>query len=69
MDVIQKAAHFIQQGKLVIFPTETVYGLGADGLNIAACKKILDFVKPHCALLKNLVGVLTPFTLSFQSDF
>jgi L-threonylcarbamoyladenylate synthase len=30
---IQKAAEIIQKGGLVAFPTETVYGLGADALN------------------------------------
>ena len=30
----------IGRGELVAFPTETVYGLGADGLNVAACRKI-----------------------------
>ena len=40
MDVIQKAAHFIQQGKLVVFPTETVYGLGADATNASAVRAI-----------------------------
>lgn len=34
------AAEFIKRGELVAFPTETVYGLGADGLNVDACKKI-----------------------------
>ncbi|MEN6340708.1 MAG: Sua5/YciO/YrdC/YwlC family protein, partial [Clostridiaceae bacterium] len=28
-----QAAKLIQAGELVAFPTETVYGLGADGLN------------------------------------
>ena len=27
------AARLLQQGEVVAFPTETVYGLGADGLN------------------------------------
>lgn len=35
-----RAAQLIGRGELVAFPTETVYGLGADGLNVAACKKI-----------------------------
>lgn len=35
-----KAAEFIKRGELVAFPTETVYGLGADGLNVEACRKI-----------------------------
>lgn len=30
---IQKAATFLADGKLVVFPTETVYGLGADAFN------------------------------------
>ncbi len=30
---IEEAARLLQEGELVIFPTETVYGLGADGLN------------------------------------
>ena len=35
-----RAAQLIKRGELVAFPTETVYGLGADGLNVAACEKI-----------------------------
>ena len=31
-----QGAKLIQAGELVAFPTETVYGLGADGLNGAA---------------------------------
>ena len=34
------AAEIINKGGLVAFPTETVYGLGADGLNEEAVKKI-----------------------------
>lgn len=37
---IKKAADLIKEGALVAFPTETVYGLGADGLNNEASKKI-----------------------------
>lgn len=32
----------IQSGELIAFPTETVYGLGADGLNEEAVKKIFQ---------------------------
>lgn len=38
--LIEKAASSIRNGDLVAFPTETVYGLGADGLNNEACLKI-----------------------------
>lgn len=39
-DRIGEAARVIRNGGLVAFPTETVYGLGADGSNINAVKKI-----------------------------
>ena len=37
---IREAAEFIKNGGRVAFPTETVYGLGADALNEEAVKKI-----------------------------
>ena len=37
---IKRAGKLIRAGELVAFPTETVYGLGADGLNSTACRKI-----------------------------
>ncbi|MDA8206258.1 MAG: L-threonylcarbamoyladenylate synthase [Thermaerobacter sp.] len=36
------AIEALRKGQVVAFPTETVYGLGADGLNGAACRKIFD---------------------------
>lgn len=39
---IQVAAQIIREGGLVAFPTETVYGLGADALNPEAAKKIYE---------------------------
>ncbi len=38
--VLKDAANCLKNGGLVAFPTETVYGLGADGLNPEASKKI-----------------------------
>ena len=38
--IFEKAAAIIKSGGLVAFPTETVYGLGADGLNASACAGI-----------------------------
>ncbi|MFY9589266.1 L-threonylcarbamoyladenylate synthase [Rickettsia endosymbiont of Halotydeus destructor] len=38
--MINKAAKFIREGRVVAFPTETVYGLGADATNEEACLKI-----------------------------
>jgi L-threonylcarbamoyladenylate synthase len=39
---IKEAAEFIKNGGTVVFPTETVYGLGADALNAQAVKKIFE---------------------------
>ena len=38
--IIQRAAKLIQNGELVAFPTETVYGLGANVFDLEAIKKI-----------------------------
>lgn len=40
LKIIKEAARIIKNGGLVIFPTETVYGLGADAFNPAAVAKI-----------------------------
>ena len=40
MDTIKRAGEILKGGGLVAFPTETVYGLGADALNEQAAKKI-----------------------------
>lgn len=40
--LLQKPAEVIKEGGLVLFPTETVYGIGADGLNKDAVKKIYE---------------------------
>lgn len=39
---LRTAAELIRLGELVAFPTETVYGLGADALNTKACEQIFE---------------------------
>lgn len=39
-DALEHAASIIRRGGLVAFPTETVYGLGADAMNECAVQKI-----------------------------
>jgi L-threonylcarbamoyladenylate synthase len=39
-ELLQRAAEMLKQGKLVAFPTETVYGLGANGLDEKAVASI-----------------------------
>lgn len=42
---VEKAAALLKQGGLVAFPTETVYGLGADALNTKAVCRIFEAKK------------------------
>lgn len=45
---IKKAADLIKKGNVVAFPTETVYGLGANALDKKAAAKIFDIKeRPH----------------------
>lgn len=39
-ELIQEGATLLRAGGIVAFPTETVYGLGANALNTSACAKI-----------------------------
>jgi L-threonylcarbamoyladenylate synthase len=39
---IARAVEFLKQGRLVVFPTETVYGLGADATNRHAIDRIYE---------------------------
>lgn len=42
---LEEPAKIIKNGGIVVFPTETVYGIGANGLNAEAVKKIYDLKK------------------------
>ena len=65
--LLQEAARFLHQGKLVVFPTETVYGLGAHGCDPQAVRRIFAVKgRPpsnplivHIATVEQLVQVTT----------
>lgn len=42
---LREAVDLLKGGEVVIFPTETVYGLGADVFNERACRKIFELKK------------------------
>jgi len=79
-DDIKTAAGIIKAGGLVAFPTETVYGLGANALDAAAVKKIYEAKgRPrdnptivHIARASD-IGMLTPdidaLTVSLIDNF
>src|SRR5262249_26267691 len=64
-NVIARAAAIIRNGGLVAFPTETVYGLGANGLDAVAVRRIFeakrralnDPVILHLASAEDVAGV------------
>ena len=39
---IIKIGKALKEGKIVVFPTETVYGIGVNGLNKEAVKKLYE---------------------------
>ena len=66
-EIIARAAAILQRGGLVAFPTETVYGLGADALNEAAVRGIFaakrraldDPLIVHLASMDDLPTIVT----------
>ena len=79
-NILKKAAAIINNGGLVAFPTETVYGLGADGLNESAVKKIyvakgrpsdnpLILHISEAEELENLVLEITPVAKKLIENF
>ncbi len=42
-DVVSKAVIVLKKGGVIIFPTETCYGIGADAANLDAVEKVIQF--------------------------
>ncbi len=40
--IIRRAAEILREGKLIVYPTDTVYGLGADATNARAVDTLYD---------------------------
>ena len=59
LEKLKKPAKMIKEGKIVIFPTETVYGIGTNGFKSDSIKKIYeikkrDFNKPISLLVNSI---------------
>ncbi|MBI4653358.1 threonylcarbamoyl-AMP synthase [Candidatus Kuenenbacteria bacterium] len=55
---IQKAVEILKNGGIIIYPTDTCYGIGVDATNKEAIKKLIslkgrDFKKPISVIVKN----------------
>lgn len=58
-DIVKKAAAILEKGGVIIFPTDTVYGIAADATNTEAIKKIFklkkrDTGKPVSVVVKDI---------------
>jgi len=56
---VEKAAKIIKKGGVVVYPTDTVYGLGANALDEKAVKKVFemkkrDFSKPISIIVRDI---------------
>lgn len=73
-EILEKAAGILQRGGLVAFPTETVYGLGANGLDADACRRIYEAKgRPsdnplilHIGHISQLKGIVSEITENAQ---
>ena len=66
-DAIQEAARILRAGGLVAFPTETVYGLGANALDAAAVERIFA-AKARPATNPLIVHIASPDDLAQLAD-
>ena len=75
-----EAARFVRRGRLVAFPTETVYGLGADALQPAAVESIFEAKRrpadnplivhlAECEQLSQVVASVPPVASRLLSSF
>jgi len=66
------SARIIQQGGLIAYPTETVYGLGCDPLNAEAITKLLDLkfrpMSKGLIIVAATVEQLLPYIETSQSN-
>lgn len=70
----------LQRGEVIVFPTETLYGLGADALNFAAVEKVFQLkgrdpnnpfpvLIADRAMLDSLVSEVTPLAEKLMRHF
>lgn len=55
---IREASRAVREGKIIVFPTDTVYGLGCDPFNPAAVRRLVAVKKRSRAALPILVSSL-----------
>ncbi len=77
---LKKIANEIKNNKVVIFPTETVYGIGANGLDEEAIKKLfvakkrpenkpINLLISNINMIENVAKDLTPLDYALIKEF
>ncbi|MBI2538264.1 MAG: threonylcarbamoyl-AMP synthase [Deltaproteobacteria bacterium] len=78
--LFSRAVTAIRQGEVIVFPTETFYGLGADALNSAAVEKVVSLkgrnlenpiavIIADREMLKEVVAEVPPTALRLMERF
>ena len=79
-DNLSDAVAALRAGALIVFPTETLYGLGADALNFAAVEKVFQLkgrdptnpfpvIVSDRAMLDQLVAAISPLAEKLMDHF
>ena len=77
---LSQAIASLKRGDVIVFPTETVYGLGADALNPAAVERVFQLkgrnldtpipvILANQAMLKDLVEEIPPIARKLMEQF
>lgn len=77
---LKKIANEIKNNKVIIFPTETVYGIGANGLDAEAIKKLfiakkrpenkpINLLISNIDMIENVAKDLTPLDYALIKEF
>ena len=68
-DTIEKAKNVLNEGGTILYPTDTIWGIGCDATNDEACKKILDIKnRPEnksFIVLVDSIQMLEKYTVEF----
>ena len=61
--VLQEAAQVLRQGGVVAYPTDTVYGLAVDAMNVAAIERLYEVKqRPEVKAIPLIIGALEQLT-------
>lgn len=61
MDALEKAIQALKDGNTILYPTDTIWGLGCDATNENACKKVIEL--KHRPAEKSFVLLMDSFQM------